>query len=295
VRHESRTTPSVPVAVTTATYHSHVCGVLSPPRSRGRPWDGAPFIPAVAGRRRQFSWRRPSGVPSTERRESVKTTALCAAVTVLALATGVAQAATKSAAIDLVTRECSTCHGARGISVSPMFPKLAGQQAEYLAAQLKAFRDRSRADPHAQAFMWGMAAQLTDSTINEIAAYFASQAPERGAPADHVEIAAGKKIYEDGIEAQQVLACQICHGKNAEGTGLFPRLAGQHRGYLERQLKAFAANLRANDIMRENSKNLTALQISQVAAFLGALPAPIREVLDDKPTRGPRRTRFISD
>jgi cytochrome c553 len=47
-------------------------------------------------------------------------------------------------------------------------------------------------------------------------------------------------------------------------------LAGQHRGYLERQLGAFAANLRANPVMHENSKNLTALQISQVAAFLSS-------------------------
>src|SRR5579864_4601832 len=88
-----------------------------------------------------------------------------------------ASAADRSAALDLVAKECSTCHGPKGISVSPTFPNLAGQQAEYLEAQLKAFRDRSRADPHAQAFMWGMAAQLTDSTIKEIADYFASQPP----------------------------------------------------------------------------------------------------------------------
>jgi cytochrome c553 len=200
----------------------------------------------------------------------VKVNGVCAAVAVLVLTSGVAHAEEKSAAMDLITRECSTCHGAHGISVSPTFPKLAGQQAPYLEAQLKAFRDRSRADPHAQAFMWGMAAQLTDSIITEIATYFAAQAPPKGASADPAEIAAGKKIYEEGIEAQHVPGCQTCHGPKAEGNGPFPRLAGQHRGYLEKQLEAFAAELRANDIMHENSKKLTARQISDVAAFLSA-------------------------
>ncbi len=191
-------------------------------------------------------------------------------VAALLLAIGTASAAQDSAALDLIRRECSACHGARGISVSPTFPHLAGQVAAYLEAQLKAFRDRSRADPHAQAFMWGMAAQLTDSMIGDIAAYFASQPPPKGAPGGPAEVAAGKTIYANGIAAQHVPACQSCHGPTGGGNGPFPRLAGQHREYLERQLEAFAVNLRANPIMHENSKNLTALQISQVAAFLSA-------------------------
>jgi cytochrome c553 len=200
----------------------------------------------------------------------MKRSVACLAVAVVALATAYALAADETAAIDLIRRECSSCHGLRGISVSPTFPNLAGQQAAYLEAQLKAFRDRSRADPHAQAFMWGMAAQLTDETIAHIANYFATQPPAPGTRADAAEIAAGKKIYEEGIPPQNVPPCQSCHGNKAQGNGPFPRLAGQHRGYLERQLGAFAANLRSNPVMHENSKNLTALQISQVAAFLSS-------------------------
>ena len=195
-----------------------------------------------------------------------------AVVAGLVLMTGLAAAQEKSGPPDLVRRECSTCHGLRGISTSSMFPYLAAQQAAYLEIQLKAFRDRSRADPHAQAFMWGMAAQLTDSTITEIAAYFASQPPSAGKPAGREETAAGKKIFEEGIEAQQVPPCQSCHGDKAAGNGPFPRLAGQHRAYLERQLAAFISNARVNEIMHENSKNLTALQISQLAAFLSSMP-----------------------
>ncbi len=192
------------------------------------------------------------------------------AVVGLALVAAPAEAQEKSVAPDLVTRVCSTCHGARGITISPMFPNLAGQQAVYLETQLKAFRDRSRADPHAQAFMWGMAAQLTDGAITEIAAYYAAQRPAPGKPAGRNETAAGKKIFEEGIPAQQVPPCQSCHGDKAAGNGPFPRLAGQHRPYLERQLGAFISNARANEVMHENSKNLTALQISQIAAFLSA-------------------------
>lgn len=200
----------------------------------------------------------------------MKANVLCALVAVLTLLTGIGEAAEKVAAPDLVTRVCSTCHGLHGVSISPTFPNLAGQQPVYLETQLKAFRDHSRADPHAQAFMWGMAAQLTDPTITEIAAFFASQPPAAGTQAASAEIAAGKKIYEEGIAAQQVPPCQACHGADATGNGPFPRLAGQHRTYLERQLEAFAVNLRANEIMHQNSKGLTALQISQLAAYLSS-------------------------
>src|SRR5262249_24384385 len=92
------------------------------------------------------------------------------AVAVILVLASAAEADEKAGACDLVTRLCSTCHGARGVSISPMFPHLAGQPSQYLGAQLKAFRDRSRADSLAQAFMWGMASRLTDERIVEIAA-----------------------------------------------------------------------------------------------------------------------------
>lgn len=193
-----------------------------------------------------------------------------AAGVVLAASATPALAADDSVALSLIRKECSTCHGPRGISVSPTFPNLAGQQPVYLEAQLKAFRDHSRADPHAQAYMWGMAAQLTDATIKEMAAYFAAQPPAAGVPAGAAEIAAGKKIYEEGVPAQSVPACQSCHTPTAAGNGPFPRLAGQHRRYLEKQLEVFATNMRANEIMHATAQTLTALQISQLAAFLSA-------------------------
>jgi cytochrome c553 len=165
---------------------------------------------------------------------------------------------------------CSSCHGPEGQSVSPTFPRLAGQQQNYIATQLKAFRDHTRADPHAHTYMWGMAAHLSDATIDGLAAYYVAQKPAAGTPGDPTLMAAGKKIYEEGIPSKNVPACTACHGAKAEGNGPIPRLAGQHRNYLEQQLDAFASNARANEIMHENSKNLTPQQASEAAAYLAA-------------------------
>ncbi len=166
---------------------------------------------------------------------------------------------------------CESCHGPSRRSISPTFPRLAGQQRDYIVAQLQAFRDKTRADPHAQTYMWGMAARLSDPTIDAIATYYASQTPVAGEPSASPETAAGKKIFTEGIPSESVPACMSCHGEKAEGNGPIPRLAGQHQAYLARQLEAFASMARANEIMHENSKDLTFGQISEVTAYLATL------------------------
>lgn len=163
---------------------------------------------------------------------------------------------------------CSSCHGFGGRSTSPTFPRLAGQRADYIEAQLKAFRDHTRADPHAHTYMWGMAAHLSDSLIHGIALYYAAQAPVPGTPSDPAEMAAGQKIFQHGISG--VPPCQSCHGEHAQGMGPIPRLAGQHRDYLVEQLQNFASNARANVIMHANSKPLTEDEIHQVTAYIAA-------------------------
>jgi cytochrome c553 len=87
-------------------------------------------------------------------------------------------------------------------------------------------------------------------------------------------MAAGKAIYDHGIAAQDIPACGRCHGDQAQGgvDGVtpVPRLAGQHRRYLEGQLSAFASNARDNKTMHHNAMNLTKEQIPELAAFLAA-------------------------
>lgn len=166
---------------------------------------------------------------------------------------------------------CSSCHGFHGRSTAPRFPNLAGQQKDYIEAQLKAFRDHTRADPHAHTYMWGMAATLSDQTIDGLAQFFSSQTPAPGTPGDPMLIAEGEKLYNAGDPAQKVPACQTCHGPAGQGNAIIPRLAGQHPGYIADQLKNFASGGRANAIMHQNAKNLTPQEIDQLAAYVGSL------------------------
>ncbi|MFK7793903.1 MAG: cytochrome c [Gammaproteobacteria bacterium] len=67
---------------------------------------------------------------------------------------------------------CIACHGSAGISPTPIWPNLAGQKEQYLVAQLKAFKDGTRANPQ----MAPMAAGLSDEDMANLAAYYSSLA-----------------------------------------------------------------------------------------------------------------------
>jgi len=172
-----------------------------------------------------------------------------------------------AAAVSKATTTCQNCHGAGGDSVLATFPRLNGQKAEYLAAQLKSFRAHTRSDPHAVAYMWGMASQLDDALIVDLAKYFAAQAPTP--PQSGGALAAeGQKIFESGSPANGVPPCQACHGAHGEGNGIVPRLAGQHATYLKKQLEAFRSTLRESDVMHANTTNMTDREIEAVVSYL---------------------------
>lgn len=163
---------------------------------------------------------------------------------------------------------CGTCHGRDGNSVFPKFPRLAGQQPGYVAAQLKAFRAQTRGDSDAIAYMWGMSAQLDDGTIEALATWYASQPALPESKADPALVAQGREIYLKGIPAQGVPACVTCHGADAHGTAEFPRLAGQHATYILKQLGAFQSNMRNVAIMHGVAMNLQRPEMQAVAAYL---------------------------
>ena len=176
--------------------------------------------------------------------------------------------AISQAALSKVNSVCQDCHGQKGDSVSGTFPRLNGQQADYIAAQLKNFRSQSRSDPHARAYMWGMASQLDDAIVPEIAKYYASQKPTP--PQSGGSLAAdGKAIYMNGVPSHNIPPCQACHGDHGEGAGAIPRLAGQHADYLKSQLENFRSLLRANDIMHANTKDMTDSEIEAIVSYLG--------------------------
>ena len=176
--------------------------------------------------------------------------------------------ALNKAAAKVAVELCSSCHGPGGNSISPTFPKLAGQQKLYLAAQLRALKGRTRGDPEAHDYMWGIAGTIDDSLIEPLADYFASQPPAPGRPGDAKLMAEGKRIFENGDSARKIQACATCHAANAQGQAIFPRLAGQHAAYLVRQLQVIQNNLRQAPVMHGIVTELKSDDMKALAEFL---------------------------
>ncbi len=199
-------------------------------------------------------------------------TAALAAYSPCAALAGDAEAANEQYARQLAAAVCGTCHGRDGNSEQPKFPRLAGQNANYLAAQLRNFRTQTRGDSDAIGYMWGMAAELSDDSIEALAKYFAAQHPNANTAGRATQADRGREIYLNGIQAQGVPACAACHGADGRGTGDFPRLAGQHAQYLLKQLGAFQSNMRNVAVMHGVAQNLRLAEMQAVASYLESLP-----------------------
>jgi cytochrome c553 len=74
------------------------------------------------------------------------------------------------ATVPTTVEACKACHGPQGISRNPTFPNLAGQKAQYLEVQLKAFKAKDRKND----FMNPIAAQLSEADIHEFALFWSS-------------------------------------------------------------------------------------------------------------------------
>jgi cytochrome c553 len=67
---------------------------------------------------------------------------------------------------------CAGCHGPAGAGIPAQYPRVGGQYAEYIAGQLKAFKEGTRAnDPNGM--MRGVTARMTDAEIRAVAEYAA--------------------------------------------------------------------------------------------------------------------------
>ncbi|MGC3964113.1 MAG: cytochrome c [Rhodocyclaceae bacterium] len=66
---------------------------------------------------------------------------------------------------------CVACHNVDGNSQMPIYPRLAGQNADYLAHALTSYQNGKRKNE----VMKGMAAALNAQDIQDLAAYFSSQ------------------------------------------------------------------------------------------------------------------------
>ena len=170
---------------------------------------------------------------------------------------------------EIVQGKCFICHGVAGESSSPVFPRLAGQNASYLARQLADYKSGRRKSTTMQP----MVEDLGPDDFKALGAYFSSR-PTLVHGVDDGELAqVGKFVFHRGNPYNGVAACATCHGFNGHGTEALPRLAGQHAQYVENQLKQFGKRERTNDnaVMHGIASRLSELEMKAVAAYLSGL------------------------
>ncbi len=183
---------------------------------------------------------------------------------------------------------CSACHGPAGVSASPMFPNIAGQNGAYLIKQLKDFKSGARTD----AMMAPMAANLSDADIADLAAHFSSlpsvneqaaaspsadtsteTAPASAPAVKNTEVVSStpaSALYAGNVAAgkNKAAACAACHG--ADGNSLvpiYPSLAGQSANYIAKQLADFKSGNRNDPIMAGMVAGLSQEDMNDLAAY----------------------------
>ena len=181
--------------------------------------------------------------------------------------TGVAHAqADEARAKKVIGGSCFLCHGAEGESASEVFPRLAGQNAEYIAKQLENFKSGKRKS----SAMAPMVAELSPDDMAALGRFYGSRPPHKEAPKDAPLAAVGQDIYSQGNRFSGVPACASCHGPDGAGSNALPRLAGQHAAYLDNQLKQFNKRERNNDnaVMHTVVEKMTQLEMAAVSEYL---------------------------
>lgn len=172
---------------------------------------------------------------------------------------------------------CIACHGQDGnTSLMPLYPKLGGQHASYLAVQLSKFKSGVRNEPT----MTPMAKPLSDQDMLDIAAYFGSQARKLGEASNQELAQKGRAIYLGGNKTKGVPACMACHSPTGLGNSAakYPVLSGQNAAYVEKQLNDYKNGVRGSSgtdmnetMMRDIAMRLSPEEIKAVADYAAGL------------------------
>ena len=166
---------------------------------------------------------------------------------------------------------CAGCHGADGNGgADPLWPRLAGQDPDYIAKQLADFKSGARKDP----VMSGMSAALSATDMKNLGAYYASLKAKPGAARDAQLAKQGQKIFRGGNAKMGVSACMSCHGPSGHGIPpRFPKVSGQNTAYTQKQLLAFKASARANDgeTMTRTAFRMSEQEIKAVSEYMAGL------------------------
>ncbi|MFV0542964.1 MAG: c-type cytochrome [Marinicella pacifica] len=172
---------------------------------------------------------------------------------------------------------CMACHGSDGNSVNPIWPTLAGQHPQYIARQLKLYKNGGREN----AVMMPMAMGLSEQDMADLGAYFGEQEAKLLA-ADPAKIELGEAIYQGGLKDRNIPACLACHGPTGQGNPLsgYPVVANQHAAYMVDQLNLFKQGrvVPGKDevngkIMADVAKYMTQEEIEAVSSYMQGLQA----------------------
>lgn len=170
---------------------------------------------------------------------------------------------------EIVQGQCFICHGADGESSSPVFPRLAGQNAAYVARQLADYKSGKRKS----STMQPMVEALSAEDFKALGQFFATRTTHGHEVQDPELAQAGRYVFVRGNPSSGVAACAACHGADGHGSEALPRLAGQHAQYTENQLRQFNKRERTNDnaVMHAIASKLTEQEMKAVAAYLSGL------------------------
>lgn len=167
---------------------------------------------------------------------------------------------------------CFSCHGAEGVSNSPQYPILAGQEFYYIYVQLKDFKSGLRSND----IMSPIAAQLEKEDMKLLAKYFS----EQEWPVVQEQGDASSSNNSKALAAINSGQCVACHLSGFEGDSRVPRLAGQHTEYLRKTMFDFKSKARNNSPSKSSLMGAMSEQdIELMALYLGALAPRRRTVL----------------
>ena len=155
---------------------------------------------------------------------------------------------------EALSSACTLCHGERGISPTPeTTPSLAGQSAAYLVSAVHAYGNGKRANEA----MAKVAAETDTATLQQIAHYFAAQAPQQV-----------KSWLPEEAEIIVEKRCSRCHGDGGISTtpGV-PRLAGQSEPYIVVAMKQYQQGIRKDTEMEAMAYGLSLIEMKAIAAY----------------------------
>jgi len=166
-------------------------------------------------------------------------------------------------------RYCIRCHEARGSGGGEReVPQLAGQQRQYLLAELTQIIATDRVAPK----MHQVLAQpdlSNPQVLSDVTAYLTAQPHDtHGEHGDALRLGRGRELYN--------ARCATCHGALGDGRvqGAIPAIAGQNYTYLVDQMKGFAAGHRskADPAVIDAVSKLAPDDMRAVADFMSRLP-----------------------